>query len=131
MNKAMENRTRLSKRDQLDVCPPLHRENSAKKRQVLTGESEMKPEMAIQAIKAKDENRESRIEWIKDVDVYRASDRGKAAMSRGWRSDERGRPDEPRVAWREREREKRGLMMRKKKTKTMRQRTEERERTRG
>lgn len=59
MNKAMENCTRLSKRDQLDVCPPLHRENSAKKRQVLTGESEMKPEMAIQAIKAKDENRES------------------------------------------------------------------------
>lgn len=50
-------------------------------------------------------------------------------MSRGWRSDERGRPDEPRVAWRgtEREKEKRALMTRKEKTKSMRQeRIEER-----
>lgn len=38
---------------------------------------------------------------IKDVDVYRASDRGKAETSRGWRSDESGRKIEPRVAWRE------------------------------
>ena len=48
----------------------------------------------------------SRAGRFKDVDAYRASDRVKVETSRGWRSDGRGRQDEPRVAWREKRREK-------------------------